>query len=72
MAISHRLGVVPVGEASVLIAVSSAHRGEGLDAVHWAIDELKRRVPIWKKEVYADGSTWKENAQQRRDEMGDS
>uniref|UniRef100_A0A2R5LJ38 Molybdopterin synthase catalytic subunit n=1 Tax=Ornithodoros turicata TaxID=34597 RepID=A0A2R5LJ38_9ACAR len=62
IAIIHRLGEVPIGEASVVIAVSAEHRQEPLDAVKWAIDELKSRVPIWKKEVYMDSSTeWKEN-----------
>lgn len=59
----HRVGVVPVGEASVVIGVSSIHRAEGLAAVAWAIDELKRRVPIWKKEIYEDGSSWKANCE---------
>eukprot|EP01102_Stenamoeba_stenopodia_P020451 TRINITY_DN795_c0_g1_i1.p1 TRINITY_DN795_c0_g1~~TRINITY_DN795_c0_g1_i1.p1 ORF type:complete len:193 (-),score=52.03 TRINITY_DN795_c0_g1_i1:66-644(-) len=50
--IQHRLGVVPVGEASVLIVISSAHRRESLDAVSFAIDKVKERVTIWKKEFY--------------------
>ncbi|GJP72768.1 hypothetical protein CLOP_g3513 [Closterium sp. NIES-67] len=53
VAVAHRLGVVPVSEASVIIAVSSAHRIESLAAVTFLIDELKAKVPIWKKEVYA-------------------
>lgn len=62
IALVHRLGDVPIGEASVVIAVSSEHRQEPQEAVKWAIDELKARVPIWKKEVYTDGhSEWKEN-----------
>jgi len=61
----HRLGEVPVGEASVVIAVSSAHRAAAMDACRFAIDELKATVPIWKKEWYEDGSTWKENAEFR-------
>ncbi|XP_070542279.1 molybdopterin synthase catalytic subunit-like [Ptychodera flava] len=62
IAFVHRIGVVPVTEASVIIAVSSAHRREALEAVQYGIDTLKSTVPIWKKEVYADGSTnWKEN-----------
>lgn len=62
IAIFHRTGVVPLGEASVVIAISSAHRKESLEAVHFAIDDLKATVPIWKKEVYTDGSnSWKEN-----------
>ena len=51
---AHRLGVVPVGEASVVIAVASEHRVEGFDACRYVIDELKKRVPIWKKEIYAE------------------
>lgn len=62
VAVAHRLGVVARGEASVVIAVGSAHRAEGYEASRFTIDELKRRVPIWKKEVYADGSAWKANA----------
>jgi len=62
--IMHRLGLVPVTEASVLIAISSAHRNDSLEAVRFAIDTLKATVPIWKKEVYADGEcSWKENAE---------
>ena len=54
--------MVPAAESSVEIAVSSTHRVEALEAVHFAIDELKRTVPIWKKEVYDDGQPqWKEN-----------
>ncbi len=63
VAIYHRLGVVPVTEASVVIAVSSAHRKAALEAAHFAIDDLKANVPIWKKEVYEDGEAWKENAE---------
>ncbi|GLI65475.1 hypothetical protein VaNZ11_009013 [Volvox africanus] len=66
VAIAHRVGTVLVGEPSVVIAVSSAHRAESLEAVHWAIDELKASVPIWKKEFFEDGSTWKENPESRR------
>jgi len=61
VAVWHRTGVVPVTEASVVIAVSAAHRRAALEAVAWAIDELKVRVPIWKREVYEDGSAWKAN-----------
>ncbi len=49
IALVHKLGDCPIGEVSVLIAISSAHRTESLEAVHYAIDELKRTVPIWKK-----------------------
>lgn len=50
--VAHRVGTVPVGEASVIIAVATEHRRAGLDAVSWAIDELKATVPVWKREVY--------------------
>lgn len=63
VAMVHRLGVVAVGEASVVIAVSAPHRGEAYAASRFAIDELKAHVPVWKKEVYADGSVWKANAE---------
>jgi molybdopterin synthase catalytic subunit len=61
--VAHRTGTVPVGEASVLIAVSSPHRAPALAAATSIIDDLKARVPIWKQERYADGSApaWKEN-----------
>lgn len=62
VAAAHRLGVVPVGEASVVIAVAAPHRAEGYDASRFAIDALKARVSIWKKEIYEDGSAWKANA----------
>jgi molybdopterin synthase catalytic subunit len=55
-AIVHRTGTVPVGEVSVAIATSSAHRPAALQASEWLIDELKCQVPIWKQELYADGS----------------
>lgn len=55
VAIVHKIGDCPVGETSVVIAVSSGHRVQGLEAVHWLIDELKVQVPIWKKEVYTNG-----------------
>ncbi|XP_013981540.2 molybdopterin synthase catalytic subunit [Salmo salar] len=60
--VHHRLGVVPVTEASVIIGISSPHRRDSLEAVQYCIDTLKGTVPIWKKEVYeADESCWKEN-----------
>jgi len=52
----HRLGVVEVGEASIVIAVSSAHRGAAFDGCRWLIDTLKTTIPIFKKEYYADQS----------------
>ena len=58
VAIVHRIGSLPVGEASVVIAVSAAHRGEAFAACQYAIERLKEIVPIWKKEHYADGASW--------------
>jgi molybdopterin synthase catalytic subunit len=57
-AIWHRLGEVRVGESSVVIAVSCPHRGEAFDACEFLIDELKKSVPIWKREVYRSASRW--------------
>ncbi|KAJ2515363.1 Molybdopterin synthase catalytic subunit [Coemansia sp. RSA 1939] len=58
----HRVGEVSVGQTSVIIAVSSAHRADAINAVHFLIDSLKARLPVWKKELLDDGSdTWKEN-----------
>jgi molybdopterin synthase catalytic subunit len=54
----HRLGRLEIGEASVAVAVSSPHRAEAFAACRFAIDTLKAKVPIWKKELYADGSEW--------------
>ena len=58
VAIHHRVGVVRVGEASVVIAVSSAHRADALAACREAIDRLKGTVPLWKKEIYVGGEEW--------------
>ncbi|MDF2669722.1 MAG: molybdopterin biosynthesis MoaE protein [Paenibacillus sp.] len=58
-AISHRLGTVPLGEISVVIAVAAPHRAECYDASRYAIERLKQIVPIWKKEIWEDGSEWK-------------
>ncbi len=52
----HRLGVVPIGDASVVVGCSSPHRRDTFDALPWMMDELKRQVPIWKRENYADGT----------------
>ncbi|CAG8556659.1 1105_t:CDS:2 [Paraglomus brasilianum] len=65
-AIYHRLGTVPVGETSVIVAVSTVHREESFRAVEFLVNELKASVPIWKKEIYSDGSVWKENAESKR------
>jgi molybdopterin synthase catalytic subunit/molybdopterin converting factor small subunit len=58
IAIHHRVGVVEIGEASVVIAVSAPHRAEALAACKEAIDRLKTSVPLWKKEVYEGGEEW--------------
>ncbi len=58
ISIVHRVGKVEIGEASVVIAVSSAHRKEAFDACRFAIDTLKKEVPIWKKEIFIDGQVW--------------
>jgi molybdopterin synthase catalytic subunit/molybdopterin converting factor small subunit len=58
VAIHHRVGRVGIGETSVVIAVSAPHRKDALAACRDAIDELKDRVPLWKKEVYAGGEEW--------------
>ena len=61
IAMVHRLGIVGVGETSVAIAVSAPHREEAYIVSRKAIDRLKKTVPIWKKEVYEKGASWKEN-----------
>jgi molybdopterin synthase catalytic subunit len=69
-AIQHRFGYLAVGEASVVICVSSAHRAEAFDACRWAIDTLKDEVPIWKKEYAADGTYWIEGDEPILQESG--
>jgi MoaE-MoaD fusion protein len=56
--IVHRLGKLEIGETSVVISVASPHRRAAFAACEWIIRELKRTVPIWKKEAYADGEVW--------------
>jgi molybdopterin synthase catalytic subunit/molybdopterin converting factor small subunit len=58
IAIHHRTGRVAIGETSVVIAVSAPHRADAIDACRDAIDTLKDRVPLWKKEVYEGGEEW--------------
>jgi molybdopterin synthase catalytic subunit len=58
ISIVHRVGRLEVGGASVVIAVSSAHRKEAFEACRYAIDTLKKEVPIWKKEFFEDGEMW--------------
>lgn len=57
-AIVHRIGEVDIGEEAVAIAVSTAHRKDAFEACRFIIDELKKSVPIWKKEVFEDGEVW--------------
>ena len=63
----HRIGRLEIGETSVVISTAAPHRRAAFEACEWFIRELKRRVPIWKKEVYADGEIWVEG-----DSSGDS
>ena len=60
VAMVHRLGRLDIGETSVFIAVSAPHRAAAFDACRFAIDTLKRTVPIWKKEYFQDGAIWAE------------
>jgi molybdopterin synthase catalytic subunit len=58
MLCQHRVGVVEVGQPSVVIAVASPHRAAAFEACRFLIDELKRTLPVWKKEIYAGGHHW--------------
>ncbi len=60
LALAHRTGEVPIGKASVVIAVGAPHRAEAFAACRYLIDTLKTRVPIWKKEFFHDGAVWVE------------
>src|SRR5213595_2869819 len=60
VAVAHRFGRLEIGEASVIIVVASAHRGEAFEACRYIIDTLKATVPIWKKEVATNGEEWVE------------
>ncbi len=62
VAVAHRTGRVEIGEPSVVVAVSSAHRREAFAGCSFIIDELKGRAPIWKKETWSAGSEWVEGA----------
>ena len=59
VAIVHRAGRLEVGETAIVIVLSAAHRRQTFDALHYAIDRIKEIVPIWKREVWADGTEWK-------------
>jgi molybdopterin synthase catalytic subunit len=54
----HRTGRLEIGETSLLVAVSAPHRRAAFEACHYAVDRIKQIVPVWKKEVWADGSEW--------------
>ncbi len=70
VALVHRLGRLAIGETSVFIGVSSAHRRAAFDACRYGIDTLKRTVPIWKKEYFEDGAVWAEGEIPRAAEPG--
>lgn len=55
--LQHRLGVVPVGEASIAIAAAASHRDAAFAACRYVIEEVKKRLPVWKKEIHGDGTT---------------
>jgi molybdopterin synthase catalytic subunit len=56
IAVRHRLGEIPVGEASIAIAAAAPHRAEAFEACRYVIEEVKRRIPVWKKERRSDGT----------------
>ena len=58
VAIAHRLGRLELGETSLVVAVSSAHRKDTFEACHYSVDRIKQIVPIWKKEHFEDGEVW--------------
>lgn len=55
LAVSHRLGALEVGEAAIVVAVAGAHRAEAFETASLLVDEVKRRLPVWKRQVFADG-----------------
>lgn len=66
VAARHRLGDVPLGQASIAVAVGAGHRTDALDACRWVVEEAKRRLPVWKREIFRDGTTaWRDNADGR-------
>ena len=67
IAVQHRTGRLEIGETSLLVAVSAAHRSEAFDACHALVDRLKETVPIWKKEVFEGGEEWIEGDLRRPD-----
>jgi molybdopterin synthase catalytic subunit len=67
VALLHRTGGLAIGDAAVVVAVSAPHRGAAFDAARFAIDELKRTVPIWKREAWDGGESWGLEAQHLTD-----
>ena len=61
LAMAHRVGRLVIGETSLLLAVGAPHRDQAYGASRLALEEIKRELPVWKKEIYADGASWKEN-----------
>ncbi len=59
VAVAHRTGIVPIGEAAVAIVTAAAHRAEAYEANRYVIEAIKERLPIWKRERFADGTEWK-------------
>lgn len=57
-AVAHRTGRIEIGEPSLLVAVSTGHRRESFEACHWAVDRIKERLPVWKKEYFEGGEVW--------------
>jgi molybdopterin synthase catalytic subunit len=57
-AVMHRTGRLEIGETSLVVALSSAHRAASFEGGRWFVDEIKKRVPVWKKEVWTDGEEW--------------
>src|ERR1041385_89710 len=56
VAVQHRVGSLTIGDTAVAVVAAAAHRGEAFDACRYVIEELKKRVPVWKKEMFADGT----------------
>ena len=59
VAVVHRVGIVPIGEAAVAIVTAAPHRSDAYEANRFVIEAIKERLPIWKRERFADGSEWK-------------
>ncbi len=57
-AVLHRTGRLEIGETSLVVAVACGHRAESFEAGHWLVNEIKKKVPVWKKEVWEDGEAW--------------